>query len=102
MATEIINVVRKAEKDAELAEKEAAQKREDILKNAREAAAKTVSERTKEAQKRADGVLAGAARESERIIKNAGEESKAEIDNLNKSAVQKEREAIEFIISEIV
>ena len=102
MATEIIDAVRKAEIDAELAEREATQKREDILKNAREAAVKTVTAKTEEAKKKAENLLADAARESEQIIKDASEKSKTEADRLKKSAGQKEQEAIECIISEIV
>jgi vacuolar-type H+-ATPase subunit H len=102
MATEIVNVITKAESDAQKAEEQAAAQCDAVLRDARKQAAEKTDAMLKQAKQKAQTLLAEADKSGKEIEKGAQAEIASQIESMRQKALQRRDEAVRLVLSELV
>lgn len=102
MAQDTIEAIRSAELAAEQMEKDAAGEGDEVIRRAQAAAKEIVAEAVREAQAAAQAALATAAEQGKVTMANALREAEQELTALNAAALEKEPQAIQMILSELI
>lgn len=102
MALEIVDAVRKAESDAEQAEKMVAEQCERVLSTAKVEAQKSADRQEAEAQLQSHSLIENAKCEGNQILKDEQAQTQIEIKRLRDVVSRKEPDVVKLILSEFV
>lgn len=102
MAKETVQAVRNAELKAAQIEKDAVQKKEEILSKAQQEARGLIASTTKDAQAKADKALAEAEKSGAGLIEAAKLNAEKEILLLKEMVKNKEQAAIDLVLSNVI
>ncbi|HCS75605.1 MAG TPA: hypothetical protein DIW17_17235 [Clostridiales bacterium] len=101
MAQETIDRICKAEQAANHTEEKASEESERILQEARTRAEELINEISAESQNAARAKLEAAQQQGEQIMTEGRKQAEEEIAKLSKIAAEKEREAMQVVLSEL-
>ena len=101
MAQETINTIREAELAADQLEKDATEKGNRILQEAKRKAEELYYKITEEARTKAEAKLTAAQQQGDQIIARELELGDKEIEGMVKVAAAKETEAVKLVLSEL-
>ncbi|MCI1965367.1 MAG: hypothetical protein LKJ17_04445 [Oscillospiraceae bacterium] len=102
MATEIVNVIKKAESDAQKAEEQATVQCDEILNQARQEAARQTEAMLKKAKQEAQTLLSEAGSRGGAVEKGAQAKIDSQIESMRQTALRRQDEAVHLVLSELI
>ena len=102
MAQSTIQAIKEAELAADKALRDAAQKKDELLKNADIEAKKIIADQTKAVKEKAEADLAEANKKKDEVVSEAVVKTEANIKAMRENAQAKKKQAIDLIVAEVI